>query len=200
MRLVWTALITLSFVLGSGIVLTAITPGASAGQGDPSEKAQVVAAFEKLNSVPSYRMKSTTSEATAVIEIVRPDKRHFTAQSPKGTVESIAVGKEIRTRYNMPGAPAGWRCTTASRSPETFFNMDKMKKDLTEVIRKPDTMIEGTPVHAYADVAGRGTLYVAAATGLPRRLVVVNTQSGKTATIDFSDFGAPITIMLPSCG
>jgi hypothetical protein len=62
--------------------------------------------------------------------------------------------------------------------------MDKMKKDLTEVIRKPDAMIEGTPVHAYADVAGRGTLYVAAATGLPRRLVVVNTQSGKTRLRD----------------
>lgn len=180
--------------------MTAITPGGSVVQGDPSAKAQVVAAFEKLNSVPSYRMKSTTSEATALIEIVRPDKRHFTAQSPKGTVESIAVGKEIRTRYNMPGAPAGWRCTTDSRSLETFYNMSRIRKDLTEVVRRPDAMIEGTPVHAYADVAGRGTLYVAAATGLPRRLVLVNIQSAKTATIDFYDYGAPITIMLPSCG
>jgi hypothetical protein len=199
MRRSWSARIILSFVLGTGIAMTALTPGGAA-QGDPTAKAQAVAAFERLNSVPSYRMKSTTSEATVVIEIVRPDKRHFTAQSLKGTVESIAVGREIRTRSSMPGAPAGWRCTTASRSPETFFDMNKMKKDLTAVIRGPDTIIEGTPVHAYIDVARRGTLYVAAATGLPRRLVVVSTQSGKTATIDFYDYGAPITIMLPSCG
>ncbi|HET9000194.1 MAG TPA: hypothetical protein VFP86_11145 [bacterium] len=199
MRRSWIVRIILSFVLGTGMAMTALTPGGAA-QGDASAKAQAVAAFERLNSVPSYRMKSTTSEATVVIEIVRPDKRHFTAQSLKGTVESIAVGREIRTRSSMPGAPAGWRCTTASRLPETFFDMNKMKKDLTEVIRGPDTIIEGTPVHAYTDVARRGTLYVAAATGLPRRLVVVNIQSGKTATIDFSDYGAPITIVLPSCG
>jgi len=201
MRWSWTARIILSFVLGAGIALTAITPGGSVAQGDPSAKAQVVAAFEKLNSVPSYRMKTSAPGGTTMIEIVRPDKRHYTAQSPNGSFESITVGTQTRERVNMPGQPTGWRCITNRRSLETMFNLDRMRKDVTEVVRKPDMVIEGMPVRTYAAASGSGaTLYVGVQTGLPRRLVHVDQQSGKTATIDFYDYGAPITIMLPSCG
>ncbi len=201
MRWSWTARIILSSLLGTGIALIAITPGASAAQGDPSAKAQVVAAFEKLNSVPSYRMKTSAPGGTTMIEIVRPDKRHYAAQSPNGTFESITVGTQTRERVNRPGQPTGWRCITNRRSLETIFNLDRMRKDVTEVIRKPDVVIEGMPVHTYAAAAGSGaTLYVGVQTGLPRRLVHVDQQSGKTATVDFYDYGAPITIVLPSCG
>lgn len=176
---------------------------AAASQGDPAAKAEVVAAFERLNSVPSYRMKTSAPEGTTVlVEVVPPDKRHYVAQSPaRGTFEYITVGTQTRERVNMPGQPEGWRCTAKSRPLDTRFNLDRVKQDLTEVIRRPDTVIDGIPVHTYAPASGGGgALYVGVQTGLPRRMVLVDKQSGKTATIDFYDYGAPITIALPPCG
>ena len=176
---------------------------ALAATGDPVAKAEVIAAFERLNSVPSYRMKTSAPEGTTVlVEVVRPDKRHYVAQSPtRGAVEYIIVGTQTRERVNMPGRPAGWRCSTKSRPLDTRFDLDRVRKDLTEVVRKPDTVIDGIPVHTYAPAAGGATaLYVGFQTNLPRRLVLVDGQSGKTATIDFYDYGVPITIILPPCG
>jgi hypothetical protein len=188
-------------VLGAGAALTPRSSRAAAAQGDPLAKSEVVAAFDRLNSVTSYRTKTSASGGTTMIEVVRPDKRHVTAQSPNGTFESITIGTQTRERVNMPGRPAGWRCTTNRRPLATIFSLERMRKDLTEVVRKPDAVIDGMPVHTYADASGRGaTLYIGVSTGLPRRLVGVDQQSGKTATVDFYDYGAPITITLPACG
>lgn len=188
-------------VLGAGIASTPRRSQALAAQGDPVAKAEVIAAFDRMNSVPSYRMKTSAPGGTTMIEVVRPDKRHVTAQSPNGTFESITIGTQTRERVNMPGRPTGWRCTTNRRPLATIFSLDRMRKDLTEVVRKPEVMIDGMPVHTYAAASGNGaTLYIGVQTGLPRRLVGIDEQSGKTATVDFYDYGAPITITLPPCG
>jgi len=176
---------------------------ASAAGGDPAAEAEVVAAFDRMNSVPSYRMKTSASGGTTLLlDVVRPDKRHYTAQSPtRGTYESITIGTQTRERVNMPGQPTGWRCITSPRPLNTTLRLDRIRKDMSAVVRKPDTVIDGMPVHAYANISSSGgTLYIGAQTGLPRRAVLVDKQSGKTVTVDFYDYGAPITITLPPCG
>ncbi len=90
----------LSALLSAGIAITAIGPAASAAQGDPAAKAEIVAAFQRLNAVPSYRMKGTSDkkDEMVVFEIVRPDKGHLTTHSPQGTYEVITVGKLVLQR------------------------------------------------------------------------------------------------------
>ncbi len=86
-------------------------------------------------------------------------------------------------------------------------------KDLTDVqgeitvTRKPDTVIDGTPVRGYgidkieSGVHSTGAAYIGVQNGLPRRLV--DTYPGdngpKTATLDYYDYGAKIAIALPNC-
>lgn len=213
MRIPQLARLVLSALLSAGIAITAIGPGASAPQGDPAAKAEIVAAFQRLNELPSYRMKGTNSRdgLSMVIEKVRPDKERYTSQSPRGTFEIIAVGKLSASRLPAPGETAGWRCAPEGNSwpAVTAFNIDKIRKDLdtAQVVRKPDTVIDGTPVRAYAveqivdGARSTGAGYIGAQNGLPRRLV--DTHPGDngpvTETIDFYDYGAKITITMPPC-
>ncbi len=83
----------------------------------------------------------------------------------------------------------------------TSLNIDGIRRDLetAPVVRKPDTVIDGTPVHAYGDPSGKATLYVGAQTGLPRRLVDTDRETGKTSSGDFYDYGVPIAITMPPC-
>jgi hypothetical protein len=193
-----------SAMLSAGIAITAIGPAASAAQGDPAAKAEIVAAFQRLNALPPYRIKGTSNKKdgmTLVYEIVRPDKSHFTYHSPQGTYEGITIGKQGAFRITMSGEAASWQCTTGSdNSPaNTAFYPDKIRQDLESkpVVRKPDTVIDGTPVHLYTDPSGKDAIYVGAQTGLPRRLVDADAESG--GTLDFYDYGAKITIGLPPC-
>ena len=104
-----------------------------------------------------------------------------------------------------------WRCAPDGNSwpTVTVFDIDNIRKDLdaTQVVRNPDTVIDGTPVRAYAadqivdGARTTGALYIGAQNGLPQRLV--DTHPGDndpvTETVDFSDCGAKITIVLPPC-
>jgi hypothetical protein len=195
------AQLVLSVMLSAGIATTAIGPGASAAQGDPAAKAEITAAFQRLNALPSYRMKGTSRQdgTTSVVEIVRPDKTHFTVHSPQGTYEGISVGKLSAFRITAPNEPPGWQCGNSSSPTVTAFNIDKIRQDLetAPVVRKPDTVIDGTAVHSYADPSGKVALYVGAQTGLPRRIVETDRESGGSG--DFHDYGVPITITMPPC-
>ncbi len=62
---------------------------------------------------------------------------------------------------------------------------------------KPDTVIDGTPVHAYDDSSGKATVYVGPQPGLPRRIVETDPESG--GSLDYYDYGVPIRITLPPC-
>ncbi len=81
---------------------------------------------------------------------------------------------------------------------------EPLKGVAVEYGRRPpsrDTIIDGTPVHAYADNSsseGSTAVYIGTQTDLPLRLLVVN--GGKTDTIDYYAYGAKVTITLPSCG
>jgi hypothetical protein len=195
MRLAKLTWLVVCAAVAAGIAPAAFGPWALAA-GDQAAKSEAIAAFQKLNALPSYRIRWTAPGGTGVAEIVQPDRRHFSGKSAQGSLEIFQIGTETRLHYDFPGAPSGWRCTK-SRGTTTYFDIDKMQKDTTtEVVRKPDTVIDGTPVHAYADAKTNDELYVGAQTGLPRRVV----DGEKNATADFYDYGAPITITPPPCG
>jgi hypothetical protein len=182
------------------IVITAVGAAGMGPQalaaGDPAAKAEAIAAFERLNAVPSYRIRWTSSDGTGIAEIVQPDKRHFAGKSDKGSVEIIEVGVHRGIRYDVPGAPTGWQCSTG-RGVSTYFDIDKMRRDTTtQAVRRPDTVIDGTPVHGFADANTGDELYVGIQNGLPRRVI----DKQKNVTADFYDFGAPIAITPPPCG
>jgi hypothetical protein len=182
----------------AGIAATAVTPRALAA-GDPAAKAEAIAVFQKLNAQPSYRVKLTSSEGTGLIEVVQPDKMHLLGHGAQGSVEIFEIGTQTRIHIDMPGQPNGWRCTT-HREITTYFDINKMRRDTTDqVVRLPDTVIDGTTVHGYTDSDTRDELYVDAGTGLPRRVVEIDNK-GEKSTADFYDYGAPIAITPPPCG
>jgi hypothetical protein len=195
MRLVKLMWLAVCAVAAAGIA-PAVTGRSALAAGDPAAKAEAIESFNKLNALPSFRMRWTTPEGTGLSEIVRPDKGHFVGKSAQGSIELFVIGTQHYTHYDFPGAPSGWRCSTG-REHNTYFDIDKMRADTTtDVVRAPDTVIDGTPVHGYADAKTGDELYVGTQTGLPRRIV----EREKTATVDFFDYGAPITITPPSCG
>jgi hypothetical protein len=186
----------LTTVVIAGLVAAAAGDGAPAAPGNASAKAQVAAAFQRLNGRPRYRMRRTGREGIGVGEVIQPDKLHTTVRTSQGTFEFIAVGTESRLRLTKAGHPAGWQCNPGGRRPAFLSIVDRMRHNETPMFRKPDTEIEGTPVHVYADTSGN-TLYVDSLTGLPRRIVDTGKQSA--GTLDFYYYGTPFTIALPPC-
>ncbi|HKV45214.1 MAG TPA: hypothetical protein VJT32_11165 [bacterium] len=189
----------LSGIAGLGLAALLAMAGATtapAVQGDPAAQAEVLAAFRKLNALPGYRMKVTTADEMALQgEIVPPDREHWTGQGAQLSGEWVRVGTAVRTRFVIGGTPGGWQCNISA--PSFLAEVDKHKNDVT-ALRRPDAVIDGVPVRVYTDGAG-STLYIGTRTGLPRRLVSVNSQSGKGDTLDFFDYGAKLTITLPPC-
>lgn len=199
-RLITQALIT------AGIVIAAPGPGLPAVQGDPAARAEVDAAFQRFKALTSYRMKATSSRdgSVTLYEFVQPDKSHVTVRSAGApyVYEVVTAGKQSAARFVVPDQPPAWECHSLSAPQSSFVSdLDRVHKDLETiaVVRKPDTVVEGTPVHAYADAAGAGTFYIGIRTGLPRRSTGIDKGKGETITLDFYDYNAKITIVLPPC-
>jgi hypothetical protein len=171
-------------------------------KGDTAAWNDVVAAYRRLYALPGYRMSITFPDGrVATAEFARPDA-HWSVPTPQGPGDSYLVG-------GMYVVQRGGRCTRLQTGRPNMPNMDltNFKGEVT-VGRKPDTTIDGLPVHDYAYVQvspggsqSRGDVYLVAQTGLPRR--VVNMAGKRTGgsqqpnTIDYYDYGAKITIAPP---
>ncbi len=109
--------------------------------------------------------------------------------------------KQSALKMSGGGAPSGWQCLKAVPIP---FTIDPEKgTGEVSVARKPDEVLEGIPVHVYADTSPQASPltkgYIGIQTGLPLRIVSANTDTGRPDTIDFYDYGARITIPPPPC-
>ncbi|HKX19922.1 MAG TPA: hypothetical protein VJT33_18110 [bacterium] len=200
MRLSTIAWLTVCAIAAADVAGSVIGPQAFAA-GDPAAKQEVIAAFERLNALSSYKIKISGHDGSGVWEIINPDKRHIVAKSDKGSIEVYTIGPETRTRYDFPGAPTGWRCVKSQAANRLLFDTGKWQKEWKdEVIRKPDTVIDGMSVrgYGYADPKKEGVLYIGAQNGLPRRFV--SDQDNNMWTGDFYDFGVPIAFDPPMCG
>jgi hypothetical protein len=95
-------------------------------------------------------------------------------------LDSYVVGNTSATKMTGAGAPGGGQCRRipGTRPARFFPDPTEFKGELT-VSRKPDTEIEGTPVHdyAYVEVAPGGSrsdgdVYIETQSGLPRRVLI----------------------------
>lgn len=207
-------------IAGIGVAAALAVPGVTAPtvKGDAAAWTELVTAYRKLNSLSGYRVKGDVSGggrggASFVYEVEPPDRAyHETRQTSRGTVELFSIGDKIVGR--MPGRG---RCRTLARDP----NRIPLFRDLADpgddfaytITRQPDSVIDGTPTHAYGvtlDGARGGqsipaTIYIGAQTGLPRRVVTTvtvanqGTTRSRTTTLDFYDYGTKINVVLPNC-
>jgi len=187
---------------GSGL---SFPPGALV-TGDETAWHEIAAAVAKQRTI-AYR--SQASDGTTV-EYSPPDSTHTITERE----EDIVVGHDRRYRYRTSpsGVPGRWLCDSAfpdGPDPEKLLSELHMSYGAS---READTMIDGTPVHAYSiivslsangqSIATTYTFYVTTQTGLPRRWVGPATLGTSTpvVVVDDYDYGAPITITLPACG
>ncbi len=171
--------------------------GAPKVTGDAAAWAEIVAAFEKQQTV-SYRAKSTVGGG--ITEFTPPNSTHAIVP---GLMEVIWVGDAYRIRTG-----AKWECATppTGGSPGLVPPIWKQPGEVT-VARSQDLVIDGMPTRAYAftrtgtskgrTVTMNYKLYVGGQTGLPRRLEVLGAVARET--FDYYDYGTKITITLPPC-
>jgi hypothetical protein len=206
--------VAVALVLASAPVL--VPPALAAGQGltvkgDQRAWNELMAAFTKQSKVKSYRAKITepgSGAGAGTIDFVNPDRYHVIMMG--GQMESVQVGKEIRVRM---GASSPWQCT-GQPTPPPMTNPGQMTGEV-EVARGPAVTINGVPTQSYtfsqkvgmpaSPAAGvpnmtvKSRVFVANATGLPKRTQVLGDNDKVVEQFDY-DYNVPITITLPACG
>lgn len=168
-------------------------------EGDLQAWAEIVAAFKKLTGLSGYRIKFVSSTGpTGVIEAVPRSNTSYTVLTNKeGAQEWLNSDHQTAFRFNRTGATSSWQCFGGDPNPFLIFDPDDREYELT-VIRKPDSVIDGIPVHAYElrSPDESGALYIGSQTGLPRQMVSTRMESLKeiTETVSYYDYGAKITV------
>ena len=170
--------------------------------GDPQAVAEVQATFQKFASAHTWRARMSSSgggsQGTQTMEHVAPDRFHMTFAQGSQTSEMFMIGHDAWMH-------AGAMCQKMSAAvpvTDPRAAMEQTDAKITVTRGGPET-IEGTPTQSYmmtVDTQGRQIkeqVYVATATGLPRRVVTVS--KGLTSAIDYFDYDAPITINNPPC-
>jgi hypothetical protein len=167
--------------------------------GDRSAYDEALAAFKKLFSLPGFRAKVTSPQGQGLMEFAPPDSYHLTSHTQNSSFEAIKVGGTVATKGIIPGAPAGWRCSTAKPTDKLLIDLALQRGTGTfNVSRGPDTVIDGTPVHTIfsaKDGGEKDTIYVGAQSGLPKQVIA----GGGRQTIDYYDYGAHVAIPPPAC-
>jgi hypothetical protein len=179
-----------------------VSPGLSGGptvKGDATAWKEILAAFNRMNAAKTFRMKGTIGVTAAVVEAVMPNRYHTRMEWPEGKVfEAIRVGSEVRFRND------GQRWTCAPALQLNLPNTDPSGLSATVVAAKgPVAMIDGVVTQSYTyTFADRGYtvhLYVTIAEGLPKRVETFESTGAVDSTFDYYDYGAPVTIGLPTC-
>ncbi len=191
------------------VVLAAPASAQVTVNGDAAAWREVMAAYQRLEALRTYRMKFTgvgVPGAGAVTEVVNPDRSRTVVDLGQGGMEFVTVGKDTRTRLGN----AAWQCqgTSGKRNVGGLPINPREAKGEVAVSKLGVVVIAGARTVAYQFAYSKTAtaqptnvrLYVLADGGLPRRSEVLDKDEKVTVTIDFYDFNAPITIELPRCG
>jgi hypothetical protein len=146
----------------------------------------------------------SSAGAPGTIEFVNPDRYHIVTSG----FESIQIGTDVRVR--MGSGP--WQCSGQSaRQPVT--DPGGMSGEV-EVARGPDVGIDGVQTRSYTytwkpsagaaappgvNLTIKTRLFVASASGLPKRVQILDKDDQVQTQFDYYDYGAPIAITLPNC-
>lgn len=171
-------------------------------QGDAQAVAELTAIYRRFGEAKSWRSRMTipgSTPATHTIAFVAPDRFHMVMSAGNTTSEFFVIGKSVWTK-------SGGTCTKLPGSvqlPNPREAMQQQNDAVVQVVRGGTEAVDGTPTQTYnVTVTSQGTtvrqkLYVATATGLPRRVEMATAQG--TMVIDYFDYGAAITINDPPC-
>jgi outer membrane lipoprotein-sorting protein len=174
-------------------------PAGPTFKGDPRAVGEVQAAFQKFAAARTWRARMVSGDSTTTTAFVAPDRFHMTIVQDNTTTEMFMIGREVwmKTGGTCQKLPAA----VPVKTPKEMIEHGAAETTIT-VTKGGAASVEGTPTQTYLlTVESRGTtvrekLYVATKSGLPRRLEI---QGTPPTTIDYFDFGAPITINRPPC-
>lgn len=188
------------------LIATVVAAGAAPRlivRGDPAAWTDAQAALVKLQRQTTYRVRTAVLGRPTIVDVINPDRFRIRIVGTS-TIETVIVGKEARSRVSG----GEWRCLTLPNVlPET--NPEKWVGEVT-ASKGGVAFVEGVRVQTYSYTLRVGTgpsghyrLYVDVATGLPKRLLILEVREDEPETVksqfDYYDFNAPITIELPSC-
>ena len=174
-------------------------------RGDPQAWEDIKAAWAKLATVKSYRIRGTNRQGeTLMWEIVNPDRVHHRRTSGTSTTETVRIGSQtvVREGDNCIELPV----TVLDPSPNVAAGA-------TEVVAEKGNIesLGGGRAQTYAytltypATAGRGPrmtrtkLFVAVDTGLLKRVQGLDERGGIEFTWDYYDYNAAITITPLRC-
>lgn len=172
-------------------------------KGDPQAVAELQAVFQRFLAARSWRTRMRSGDTTTTTEFVAPDRFHLIiAHGTRDSTEMFIIGRQVwlRSSEGCNKLPAAM--------PFNFANPREMTEhgaaDTTiTVTRGGSEAVDGTPTRTYLlvvetkGVTVREKMYVATATGFPRRLEI-QTERGPLI-LDYFDFNAPIAINDPPC-
>jgi len=202
MRVTMALAIVLALALPAAAQVTVIGP--------PAAWQEVMAAYQRLASVRTYRMKIKGTGVPAggiVVEVVNPDRRRTLVPLGKGGFETIVVGNESRTRVgngpwqcqaapgSLGGGTGGWPPDLRRAKGEVtvtrlgFATLEGARTQSYEIVYTPSANAKPTTIR----------LYVLQSGGILRRAEVLDKDEKVAVTIDYYDVNAPITIDLPKC-
>lgn len=169
-------------------------------KGDPQAVQELQAVFQRFLAARSWRARMTSGEGTTTTAYVAPDRFQVIVGQGAQRAEMFIIGRQFWLR----GTEGCIRLPTALpfTNPREIIERGEPGTTIT-VSRGGPEAVEGIPTQTYLLVVeSRGTtvrekMYVATATGLPRR-VEMQTDQGRM-TIDYTDFNGPITINDPPC-
>ena len=198
-------------LLGMGLVLPMAVPtdAAITVKGDTTAWKEIDAALTRLHALPGWRVRENQRGGSVAREIeFAPPNYHVTRRTPTGTFEVFQVGGVTVSRSytkNRPGDVKCRRISGARKSLPPQDLKDYMASGVTGELtigRKPDTSIDGVPVHAYtyllqqgAGAMVRGDIFTGTRTGLPLR-TTAETPGGPVVTRNY-DYGGKIAFTLP---
>jgi hypothetical protein len=171
-----------------------------------------------------FTQGAATVPITLEMEVLPPNRVHITIQFEIGGhrlgFEAIAVGEDSWFRRVTDAGPELWECNPIRPDPAAVnpdVNPFVHTLGVVHIARGTNMVIDGTQVRTYF-ITGEGpdlmrsdrtvtyepgtTMFVDGQTGLPRRLVLEtrgSTGLSSEMTMDYSDYGAPITIDSQSC-
>ncbi len=137
-------------------------------------------------------------------EYVRPDRFHSVTDVGGVRTEAIWVGQQVRLRQgNGP-----WQCVSWNMPPPAP-DTSQMAGEVTAQ-KGPVVTVDGVQTQSYSytwknvvpgafSMTIASKVFVAVATGLPKRGQTLDDKGAMTSQTDYQDYDAPIRIDLPAC-
>lgn len=195
--------------LATFLALGAMTSGQVTVKGDAKGWEAIKAAWRKLPTLKTYRIKIASDEMSGTMTVVAPDRMQMAMAAEGTTSESITVGQE--TRFRQGGG--AWQCgpgggLAALMTPDMFaIGEDSevgVQREVT-VTRGQVVAIDGVQTQSYtfsmrtADESEKTRVFIETASGLPKRMEMLNEDGAVRQTVTVFDANASITISLPAC-